>query len=241
MGEPCSGYAVFTTDRTYIKLIYIFLMGLFIISAVGEISAATNADGSQEEAFIASVDEHSVAVLDFFEENAICTPYTERTNQPVLASESGELDRIDTEQGWIRVDSWYYDDPLPLCLTPAELADWFVLVEVYGGYEPFAGTVWVYQKDYCTPIGEINVTWTWIRKGPCCAYDWWQASFNVTETICLASNDYPDPGPFTIDTNPYCTSTRTEIPRKYVKFEWESWWQGCHDREQHFTIKSVHS
>jgi len=151
----------------------------------------------------------------------------------VLMSERGAW-CMDTEVGVIDIISYYYDDPLPLCINNAELADWYVNISVLGGYEPTWGYIDLYQKG--VHVGTINVTWTYAGHVDCYR-DYWMASFYTSGNIELDSNQYPDVHcPWWLDA-PYPNGT---IPGKEVCLDIWSFWRGCFQQDQHFTILSAH-
>jgi len=148
----------------------------------------------------------------------------------VLESEWGDVYDLDTEQGWIEVYGSYYDYPLPLCITNNTIANWYANVLTYGHYEPYAGYIEVWQKGEM--VGTVYVDWDWVRKGSCCAYDYWIATFYVKAYFCLESNQYPDPGPWELTPGLYCDT----IPGKEVTLHFDTSWRGCHCLDQSFTI-----
>ncbi|MGD9397535.1 MAG: hypothetical protein PVJ05_13960, partial [Candidatus Thorarchaeota archaeon] len=102
----------------------------------------------------------------------------------------------------------------------------------YGGY------IEVWQKGELKGI--VNIVWTWMGKGDCCAYDYWRATFFVDDMICLESNQYPDVDPWHLG----IPGDQRTIPGKCVNFYIMTYWTGCvpgEEPSQDFTIIPTHS
>lgn len=168
----------------------------------------------------------------------IGSPSITGTDEIVPISEGGHWGSFDTEQGSIDVlDSSVYPIPgqyeLPLCTKDWPVDTWHLDLVVVGGYEPIDGFILVKQKGEV--VGKMFITWT---KGlsAYCGATVWKASFHICETFLLDSNQYPAVGEgfWMFDCAPGDT-----IPGKDVDFCGMTFWRGCHDKNQYFTIISV--
>ena len=74
-------------------------------------------------------------------------PSVEGLSNVVLIPENGEIDGLDTEQGYIKLIDLADIDPIPLCVTPDVVDDWYAIVEVWGGYVPLDGSLEMQGKD----------------------------------------------------------------------------------------------
>ncbi|MFX0150111.1 MAG: hypothetical protein ACFFAJ_04980 [Candidatus Hodarchaeota archaeon] len=145
-------------------------------------------------------------------------------------SEWGCMDDLLVEQGWIIADGYYIDNPLPICLTQAEIDDWYLYMVSHGGYEPYDGYVVVEQKGEKHFIG---IEWTHYGHYDCC-YDVWLATFVVCEPICLDSSYYPYVDSW------FGICEEGLIPGKDVDLKFIQKWTGCEpENNQDFTILSV--
>ncbi|MFX0200340.1 MAG: hypothetical protein ACFFCW_29835 [Candidatus Hodarchaeota archaeon] len=160
------------------------------------------------------------------------------TDEIVPISEGGCWGPFDTEQGSIEIlDSSNFPIPgvdiLPLCTNAWPLEDWHIDVLVVGGYVPCDGFVIVKQKGDC--VGKLIITWEPLLS-PMKVGQMYTATFSLADgDFLLDSNQYPDVCyPFWI-CEPY-----DEIPGKEVDFKFMTFWRGCHDLNQYFTIMSVH-
>lgn len=160
------------------------------------------------------------------------SPQDLRTDEIVPVSECKNVYGLNTEQGTIEVvDSWI-SDPLPLCISNDTVSSWYALLDVRGGYTPYDGFVCVQQKgDWA---GKIYLSWQYVEHLPCCA-DEWKLTYYVKQPFCLDSNQYPQ---FIGDAVIAPTGQQT-IPGKEVNLYYESFWKGCHQPNQFFTIISA--
>ncbi|NOR39237.1 MAG: hypothetical protein GQ580_06600 [Candidatus Thorarchaeota archaeon] len=223
------GDAVSPTEKTIPRFVLLICIGFILTLTVGGMEAATNAFEGQSQTGGGSPDLLGAPSSDLLLACDRSTPNL-REIPFVLESEWGDVYDLDTEQGWIEVTGSYYDYPLPLCITNNTLGPWYLNALTYGHYEPYAGYIEVLQKG--DMVGTVYVDWSWVRKGSCCAYDYWSASFYVKEDICLESNQYPDAGPWELTPGLYCET----IPGKEVTLHFETSWRGCHCLDQSFTI-----
>jgi hypothetical protein len=232
MGDTRSGNAVSPTEKKLSDEMYLVCIGLIFALAVGSITVVADTNGQDDpiEAVFTSID--TGCVLD----QGVDGPRTDfGTDIFVTESECGSWGPLDTEQGWIEVDRYNIPDELQLCIDDEYLSQWYVDVWVYGGYKPWerGGYIDVYQKNELA--GRINIAWTWVEKGPCCAYDLWEARFYLDEPICLESNQYPDVAPWCID----WPDGQDTIPGKEVYMQIVTYWTGCtpgQEESQDFTI-----
>jgi hypothetical protein len=223
------GDAVSPAEKTIPRFVLLICIGFILTLTVGGMEAATNAFEDQSQTGGGSPDLLGAPSSDVLLACDRSTPNL-REIPFVLESEWGDVYDLDTEQGWIEVTGSYYDYPLPLCITNNTLGPWYLNALTYGHYEPYAGYIEVWQKGEM--VGTVYVDWNWVRKGSCCAYDYWSASFYVKEDICLESNQYPDPGQWELTPGLYCDT----IPGKEVTLHFETSWRGCHCLDQSFTI-----
>jgi hypothetical protein len=158
-------------------------------------------------------------------------PYLSGYNPIVSVAQDGCC-LMDTEQG--EIDIYQYNLPavLPLCLTQAELDNYYLIVNVTGGYEPLNGTyITLYQKGEWK--GDIEIVWNYLRHEPCYV-DYWIATFKLTDgPIELDSNQWPtgaDP----------CFPEYQTIPGKKVCVMYETLWQGCIEYKQRFELIRIH-
>jgi hypothetical protein len=191
--------------------------------AVGGFVMAANIYGDQDHI---RPDDVQKIVTDYFDPAETAPLQTSRTSGFVMESEC-DCWCFHTEQGYIDWN-WNIPDPLPLCIDNDTLLGWGLTVFVYGGYEPYGGYIELSQKGEYK--GTIYMQWTWDQKGPCCAYDYWKATFYVYEDICLDSDQYPDE-----------YADDGYIPGKKVWFNWCTDWTGCPEPDQRFTIIHSHS
>ncbi|MFX0061938.1 MAG: hypothetical protein ACFFC7_07090 [Candidatus Hermodarchaeota archaeon] len=155
---------------------------------------------------------------------------TTRTDKIVPISEWGCLEDWVVEQGYIEVVDGYIDYPLPIKLNNESLADWYLVFLSVGGYEPYGGVLYLFQKGEMYVIG---VEWTWLGESECCG-DYWLATFYVYEEICLDSSFYPY-----VD-NWFKINDEGLIPDKEVDLVFVLDWTGCDpENNQDFTILSV--
>jgi hypothetical protein len=232
MGDTSRGAAKSLTEQRKGHMILIVSMGILFTLAVGGFVMAVNSYEDQNQSPIEDVQS---AILDEFDLAETAQPQILRELDFVLESESGYWGPLCTEQGYIAVDYYNIPEVLPLCIDNDYLQEWYVDVLVYGGYNPWesGGYIDVWQKGAYK--GTINIVWTWIGKGECCAYDYWRATFYLDEKICLESNQYPDVAPWDIS----WPDGQQTIPGKCVTFEIMTYWTGCvpgEEPSQDFTI-----
>jgi hypothetical protein len=235
MGDTFRGTAVSLTNQRTDRMILIVSMGLVFALAVSVCGMAACDLGDQNRDLeIESQQIH----LDEFDLGETAQPLSFEIFEKldfVMESESGCWGPLCTEQGSIDIVHENLPDLLPLCIDNEYLMHWYVDILVFGGYKPwdYGSYIDVWQKG--EHKGRIEIQWTWMGKGECCAYDYYQATFYLVEDICLESNQYPDVYPFDL-TVP--DGYRT-IPGKCVNFEFFTYWTGCvpgDDPSQDFTI-----
>ena len=234
MGETSRGAAISSTDERIDHMVLIISIGILFALAVGGFVMAANSLGDQDQCLI---DDPMKIVMDNFDLAETAQPQTLQSLREidfVMESESGCWGPLCTEVGTIEVVDYNIPELLPLCIDEEYLREWYVDVLVYGGYNPwdYGGYIDVWQKGEYK--GRIDIMWTWMAKGECCAYDYWRATF-YTDQICLESNQYPDVAPWDIN---YPEDQRT-IPGKCVYFDIMTYWTGCvpgEEPSQDFTI-----
>ncbi|TFF91865.1 hypothetical protein EU545_02675 [Candidatus Thorarchaeota archaeon] len=237
MGEAFSGTAVSPTENGCKETHYLICIGLILTLAVGSLTVATNAFEDERNL----TEDVGLSVSDNALSTAVAVPSTRSDEKHEVSgfapaeSECGCWGPFDTEQGWIDYAEYNIPDELALCIDDNYLAEWYVDVWVYGGYNPWqtGGYIEVYQKGAL--VGMINIAWTWVEKGECCAYDKWHATFYVDDPFCLESNQYPDVAPWCID----WPEGQETIPGKEVYMRIVTYWTGCTPGEepsQDFTI-----
>jgi hypothetical protein len=222
MGETFRGAAISLTEQRTDRMIMVVSIGILFTLAVGGFVMASSTLSDQNQN---PIDDMQMTIVDGFDLVETAQPQT-LSEIFVMESESGCWGPLCTETG--SIDIVYYNIPevLPLCLDNEYLREWYVDVLVFGGYTPWAGYIDVWQKG--EHKGTINIMWTWMADGECCASDYWRATFYVDLDICLESNQYPDVAPWMID---YPESQRT-IPGKCVTLEIMTYWTGCVPGEQ---------
>ncbi|MFX0064735.1 MAG: hypothetical protein ACFFC7_21385, partial [Candidatus Hermodarchaeota archaeon] len=154
---------------------------------------------------------------------------TARTDVFVPISEWGCLEDLVVEQGYILVLEGSIGYPLPIHMNDEAIADWYLIFASHGGYEPFGGVVYLFQKGemYC-----IGVEWTYLGYEDC--HDYWMATFFVYEDFVLDSSFYPWVDSF------FSICDEGLIPGKEVDMCFVLDWTGCSpENNQDFTILSV--
>ncbi len=235
MGVTYRGSAIPLTEQRIDRMILVVSIGLVFALAVGGFAMAANIYGDQDDS--PTVEDQQI-VMDSFDpaENAQLQSLRELCF--VVESESGCWGSLSTQQGTIDIVYSSIPDVLPLCIDNDYLAQWYVDILSFGGYQPWGGYIEVWQKGEFK--GKIHITWSWTGKGDCCAYDYYRATFSTDEKICLESNQYPDVAPWMID---YPDGQLT-IPGKCVDFYIVTDWTGCvpgDQPSQDFTIIHSHS
>jgi len=243
LGEPSRGAAKSLTEQRTDQMILVISIGIVFTLAVGVFVIAANSIGDQNQS---PFDNQQKTVLDNFDlvETAQPQSLKEQSLEElgfVIESESGCWGPICTEQGSIDFGNMNLPSELPLCVTNSSLSQYFVDVLVVGGYNPWltGGYIQVWQKGESK--GFIYILWTHSGDGPCCASDYWTATFYVKQNLCLESNQYPDVNlPWKLD----YVGDQTTIPGKCVTFDIMTYWTGCKPQEQpsqDFTIIYSHS
>jgi hypothetical protein len=157
-----------------------------------------------------------------------------RANESVLVSECKCLQGLDTVQGNITAVGGYIQIPLPLCINNDTLSSWYVSYAVVGGYTPYDGTMWFWQKNNLQ--GEVYFSWECQGTAPTCGA-LWTATFYVKQNFTLDSDQYP-----VVTGDPYInTYGHTTIPGKAVDLFVHEEWEGCQLPTQAFTIISAQS
>lgn len=153
-----------------------------------------------------------------------------------LRSESADW-ILEPEDGFIKIVDYYLPEgDIPLCVDQAWLDQFYVVVEVYGGYELLDMCLMLEQKGECYAINIVLVD-QW--KGDCCADDYYLYGLRLPDGVdkyCFDANNFPEvAAPFTLWHDPDVDDLQKEI---YVKFC--SLWTGCELPDQEFLISLVH-
>ncbi|MFW9950272.1 MAG: hypothetical protein ACFFKA_09140 [Candidatus Thorarchaeota archaeon] len=144
-------------------------------------------------------------------------------------AQGGWVDCLDTEQGYIKILDYYFDYPLPLHLSEEELDDWYVILEVRGGYDPLEGYIDIYQSKEGYK-GRLWMDWTYLGLEPSW-YEYWEVTFKPEGEIFLDSNQFPK-----VDHEWFFINKEGEIPGKDVEFDVRTLWTGCGEDNQNFEI-----
>lgn len=159
-------------------------------------------------------------------------PYLSGYNPIVSVAQKGCC-CMDTLPGEIVIDSYNLPEVLPLCLTQEILDNYYLTVNVTGGYEPIGGSITLYQKF--AKVGEIDVIWTNADPEVTSCLEVWTATLVLTDgPIILESNQWP------AGAEPLFPEYET-IPGKRVCVSYESLWQGCNlEEKQRFELIQIH-
>jgi hypothetical protein len=144
---------------------------------------------------------------------------------------------LEPEDGYIDIVSTRLPTgDIPLCIDQAYLDQFYVVINVYGGYELLDMCLYLEQKGmrYC-----VNIVLLDAWKGDCCA-DWYY-QFGLAlppgvEQYCFDANNFPEVGgDFYLTHHPDAEDLGKEI---YAHFC--SLWRGCELEIQEFLISEVH-
>jgi hypothetical protein len=134
------------------------------------------------------------------------------------------------------------DYEFPLCITQADVDEFYMVVAVIGGYEPLGGSVLVFQDKNCLQ-GCIEIDWQPVdchvgdaNGGEPCddCITYWEAKLIVNNPICLESNQAPTVGSdFTV-----CPSDIDLM--KDVWLCVKTMWTGCPLPDQQFIVILAH-
>jgi hypothetical protein len=166
----------------------------------------------------------------------IGNPSIPRTDDIVPVAQSGWYNGTHTAAGTIDIVGENLPTEIPLCITNQWLSQYWVAVNVTGGYTPYDGSITVWQKG--DRQGTIWVHWTCLNPHDCCCVPKeYKATFSICGwcPICVDSDQYPAVGAgWTINTqgNDY-------IPGKAIDLQLTSKWMGCYLPEQAFVIIPV--
>ena len=157
----------------------------------------------------------------------------------VLVAHCCDWDDFDTEKGHIKITDGYIDSVLPLCINDNTI-DWWIELEVYGGYTFVEGVIDFYQKGQWVGYIEIVLrSSSNIPYMPCCYQEVVLESYVDCHSFCLDSNQYPDIindcGLCTMNIPEFCTF-EGGIPGKDVDLKFNTTWQGCECEDQSFEI-----
>ncbi len=235
MSDTFRGTAKSPTEQRTDHMILVLTICILFTFAVGGFVIAVNSYEDQNRNLINNPQQ---LVVDDFALAETTLPQALGEASFVWESESGCWGPLCTEQGYIEIVNYNIPQVLDLCIDDNYLAEWYVDILVYGGYNPWGGYIDVWQKGQHQ--GTIRIVWSWLGKGDCCAYDYWRATFYAEEPICLESNQYPDVAPWELN-HP---ADQMTIPGKCVNFEIMTYWTGCvpgEEPSQDFTIVPTQS
>ncbi|TFG07060.1 MAG: hypothetical protein EU539_05950 [Promethearchaeota archaeon] len=153
---------------------------------------------------------------------------------------SGCITGLDVEPGKIIACDTNIPEELPVCITNSWLADKYITLCVYGGYEPIDGQITLLQ-DKTGKGGDIDITWTSEETDCPCGAVMWTAHLSVADEIVLDANAVPDAvlGP---DGEPI-PGVYIDGPDdlgKWVSVSASSLWQGCTEADQQFVLIPAH-
>jgi hypothetical protein len=143
---------------------------------------------------------------------------------------------LEPEDGYIEIVDYYLPEgDIPLCIDQAWLDQFYVVVNVYGGYDLLEMGLWLEQKDVWYYI-EIVLLDSWV--GDCCS-DWYYvfglALPDGVEKYSFDANNFPEVSlPFELWHDPDYDDLQKEI-----NVYFRSLWTGCDLPAQEFTISLV--
>jgi hypothetical protein len=154
------------------------------------------------------------------------------TDEIVPVSDCKDLGCHDTEQGSIEVTGGYMPTVLPLCINNDTVGNWYADLTVIGGYTPYDGFVCFVQKHEFA--GKVYLLWHDMGAAPSCGESW-HLTYYVKHDFVLDSNQYPT----LIGDAVIPPPGQTTIPGKEVCLSVVTFWKGCHEPNQFFTILSA--
>jgi hypothetical protein len=145
-----------------------------------------------------------------------------RNDADVSVGKGGCIDNVPTAAGKISL----YDSnfpplewtELPLCITDADLASWYIDLNVTGGYAPHDGSITFTQ---CGEEQHIYISW---QTFDYCCYTIYRATF-TTDDGCIEFLSSQEPivdlpfGQYVCD---------VDLGSKAVDIDWCTCWTGCH-------------
>jgi hypothetical protein len=144
------------------------------------------------------------------------------------------LPEFDVEPGMICLDDTNIPDVLPICITNDWLADKYVTLCVYGGYEPISGQITLSQEGEVVGVVDV-IAWTPEATACPCGAVLWTATLGVDAPIVLDSNHLP------IMDIPGCGPAVGDDPLgKWVTADISMLWCGCSEVDQQFVIIPAH-
>jgi hypothetical protein len=207
------------------------------------------------------------AGLPFSAENSksnIIEGNSQNGTNDVHVAQSCVIEDVPTEPGKLDIIATNYDNiPLPLCVTPETVDDWYVDVNVTGGYEFKEGKIKFYQKDEdgnleliyndCNPYMYLGYDLKWefvtdlYKTEPyemCeCCWDVIRISVDPTTCnnwACIDSSETP----VILYEGEECTECSiTQFPvdlDKEVTIKLFTIWEGCPLEDQEFEIIYAH-
>jgi hypothetical protein len=147
---------------------------------------------------------------------------TVKKDADVSVGYGGCMCDVPTAQGEISADSWYFPPldwtELPLCITDADISNWYINLYVTGGYEPQCGAITFTQEGVDQ---YIYIDWT---ETDYCCYSIWSATF-TTDDGCIEFDSTQLPNvnlPF-----PHSNPSGQGFDEKLVDICWCTCWTGC--------------
>ena len=172
---------------------------------------------------------------------SVCTTWTgcEELYQQFYVG--GCIPCLDVEPGKICLYDTNIPDTLPITISNDWLADKYITLCVYGGYEPIDGMIDIFQNKEYYRKGQIEITWTEVSTNCPCGAVLWNATFKVFDpiygktSIVLESNHLPD-----INIPGWTWIYGPDNLDKWVSASILTTWQGCTEADQQFQIIPAH-
>lgn len=191
------------------------MIGILIISVIAIFMGFALVIGgseiySQEDILLSDVRISNNTEINAFNENT-----------DVSVGKGGCIYGIPTAAGEISASSWYFPalewTELPLCISDADIASWYIDLYVKGGYEPTCGCISLTQLGV-----EQKIYINWVETEYDC-YSIWTAHFTTDDgLIKFESSQGPVINlPFDYD---YCGDGFAD---KLVDMCWCTGWIGC--------------
>jgi hypothetical protein len=242
------------SNRRYSRIIagilVLFVSSIFVANLIGFGGYSINSSNALQ------LQSAGIPMFEESNNNLFGVNSSRGENNDVHIAQNCEIAGLDTEAGSIEYEDHYIDDPIPLCLTPEEVEDWWMVVKVIGGYELVSGNLEIWQKGskvynpcYTGP-GAMYLGWDlataedvtdqYSGPGACCCIRYYNLSLDpylCNNWGCIESNQYP----------PECAGCDVippqgcgTIPGKDVTLKIWTTWQGCDQECQQFEIIYAH-
>ena len=165
-------------------------------------------------------------------------------DEPVPDGLKGELGPFDTERGTMDIVYGESSLPtgaeiLPLCLDQSFFDNYWIVVEITGGYHFKCGTLEIYQgegekRELRGTVNIVELPSEFISADCCGSYKV-KLGFEVGCPICLESNHVPD-----LSGSDFFTCPPDKELQKEVFFDLCSIWAGCCLEAQEFRVILAH-